>query len=226
MTSNTAAERVDTWEMVVVHRAFRREFRMAPALIRSVSAGDRDRADFVGEHLFGMVTGLHHHHTGEDELLWPILLERVSLHSALVNRMAAQHKQLSVHLDRIGELLPGWRLTADLVTGRELAGEFGEASALLNEHLDEEENEILPLVSEHITPAEWKALGDRGLESLPRNSTAFIFLGLLLRDADEQERKAFLRLPPAPIRWAWFLFGQRIYRRAYARLYDPVTSEH
>ncbi|HEX4705701.1 MAG TPA: hemerythrin domain-containing protein, partial [Pseudonocardiaceae bacterium] len=185
----------------------------------------RDRADYVGQHLFGMVTGLHHHHAAEDELLWPILLDRVRPHAALVHRMEAQHKRLSVHIDRINELLPGWRLTADSVTGRELAAEFAAASAALNEHLDEEENEILPLVSEHITPAEWQALGDRGMEGLPKNNTAFIFLGLLLRDANEQERRAFLRLPPAPIRWAWFLFGQRIYRRAYARLYDPVTSQ-
>ncbi len=34
---------VDTWDMVVVHRAFRREFGRTPGLIRGVADGDRNR---------------------------------------------------------------------------------------------------------------------------------------------------------------------------------------
>jgi hemerythrin-like domain-containing protein len=215
---------IDTWEMVVVHRAFRREFREAAGLIGSVRAGDRERAELVARHLSGIVTGLHQHHTGEDELLWPVLLPRVTPHAELVYRMESQHKQLAVRVDRIEELLPGWRITADAVTGRELAGVFTEASALLDEHLAEEENEILPLVAEHLTEAEWRVIGERSLEFLPRNGTAFVFVGLLLRETTDAERTAFLALAPAPVRWCWYLFGKGSYRRAHRRLYDPVPG--
>ncbi|HEY3610735.1 MAG TPA: hemerythrin domain-containing protein [Pseudonocardiaceae bacterium] len=211
---------VDTWEMVVVHRSFRREFREAAGLVGSVRAGDRARAELVGRHLAGMVIGLHHHHAGEDDLLWPVLLPRVTLHTELVHRMESQHKQLAVLIDRIEDLLPGWRLTGDAVAGRELAGVFVEASALLDEHLAQEEAEILPLVAEHVTPAEWQALGERGVDSLPKNSTVFVYLGLALQETTDDERRAFLGLLPPPVRLFWHVFGKGIYRRTYHRLYD------
>jgi hypothetical protein len=138
--------------------------------------------------------------------------------------MESQHKQLAVLIDRIEELLPGWRVTGDAVAGRELVGVFAEASALVDEHLAEEEAEILPLVTEHLTPAEWQALGDRGVESLPKNGTAFVFLGLFLQDATDDERKAFLGLVPPPIRLFWHLAGKGIYRRTHRRLYDTVPG--
>ena len=38
-----------------------------------------------------MVDGLHHHHSGEDDLLWPILLSRVTPHAELVHLAVALH---------------------------------------------------------------------------------------------------------------------------------------
>src|SRR5262249_9624742 len=43
--------KLDTWEMVVVHRLFRREFRLMPGLIRTVRPGDTARSEYVGEHI-------------------------------------------------------------------------------------------------------------------------------------------------------------------------------
>jgi hypothetical protein len=178
----------------------------------------------VAGHLLMVVEGLHHHHSGEDDLLWPALLERVTLETELVHRMESQHKQLHVHIDRITELLPGWRATADVVTGRELAGVFTEASALLAQHLGEEESRILPLVTEHVTQAEWQALGERGKASLPKGGAGFVALGELLQDATPQERAAFLGMIPAPVRLMWRLFGHRIHERTRERLYDGVSG--
>jgi hypothetical protein len=220
----SAGNPVDTQEMVIVHRAFRRAFRTAPLWIESVRAGDRPRAESVAEYLTIIVEGLHHHHSGEDDLLWPVLLPRVTLHTELVHRMESQHKQLHVHIDRINGLLPGWRATADAVTGRELATIFAEASVLLDEHLAEEESEILPLVAEHMTHAEWQALGDRGKASLPKGKWGFISLGEVLVDATPAERSAFLSMIPAPVRLMWRLFGQGIHRRTMDGLYEGVPE--
>ena len=73
----TASTGIDTREMVVVHTAFRREIGAAPGLVRGVAAGDRARAHVVGDHVGLLLEMLHHHHVGEDDLLWPKLLERV-----------------------------------------------------------------------------------------------------------------------------------------------------
>jgi iron-sulfur cluster repair protein YtfE (RIC family) len=214
----TAAERVDTHEMVIVHRLFRREFRLLPVMVRHVPAGDRDRAAVVAGHGADMTYTLHHHHTGEDLLLWPKLLARARPRAELVHRMQAQHERVAVLLDRVDVLTVQWRQSADPATRDELANVLAQTSAALDEHLSDEENEILPLVAEHITVQEWDALTAYGKKVLPKNSKAFVYLGLILEETTATERVAFLRRMPVPLRWAWRLIGQRIYRRAMTRL--------
>jgi hemerythrin-like domain-containing protein len=212
--------KIDTWEMVVVHRMFRREFRLMPGLIRTVRPGDTARSEYVGDHIAALTEGLHHHHEGEDELLWPKLLGRVgSLNTSLVQRMEAQHETVATGLSTVEKLLPNWRSTADPDTGSELAVALSQVSAALDEHLTEEENEVLPLVSIYITEAEWKALGDRGKASIPKGAKGFIVLGSILEEATPVERTRFLALLPPPVRFLYKLVGAGIYRRAKARLH-------
>ena len=216
-------EHVDTWEMVVVHRMFRREFRAMPGLLRAVVAGDTARSEYVGEHIALLATALHHHHSGEDELLWPTLLGRVgSLNTDLVARMEAQHEVVSVGLATVDTLLPRWRSTADASTRDELATVLAEVSAALDEHLDEEEKEVLPLVSSYITQAEWTAIGEHGKSGLPKGRKGFVALGMILEDATPDERVRFLDLLPVPVKLIYKLIGAGIYRRADARLHGAV----
>jgi hemerythrin-like domain-containing protein len=211
---------VDTWEMVVVHRLFRREFGLAPGLIRRVAEGDRQRSAVVADHLASLAEGLHHHHTTEDELLWPILLARVDeLDAGLVHRMETQHDTVATLMDRAGELLPRWRAEADPTTGEELANIFDKLSVALNEHLAEEEDEVLPLCSRHLTQAEWDALGKRGQEAIPKGARAFVSLGAILVDAAPSERTRFLAQLPLPARVLWHVVGKGIYRREVARIH-------
>jgi iron-sulfur cluster repair protein YtfE (RIC family) len=211
---------VDTWEMVVVHRLFRREFGLAPGLIRRVAAGDRERSAVVAGHLTFLTDGLHHHHTAEDELLWPLLLGRVGeLDAGLVHRMETQHDTVATLTDRANDLLPKWRADADPTTGEELANVFDKMSVALNEHLSDEENEILPLCSRHLTHAEWEALGKRGQQAIPKGAKAFVSLGAILADATPRERTRFLAQLPLPARVLWRLVGKGIYRREVARIH-------
>jgi hypothetical protein len=218
---STTGEKVDTWEMVVVHKMFRREFRQAAGLIRGVAAGDTARAEFVGDWLSIIATGLHHHHHGEDLLLWPKLLDRVgTLNTDLVKRMEAQHEVVASSLSRIETLMPQWRGQADAESRDELAAVFEKASVALEEHLGEEEREILPLVSIHITQAEWHALGEYGKSGLPKGRKGFIAIGAVLEDATPDERVRFLGLLPAPVRLMHRLFGAGIHRRHLASMFS------
>lgn len=209
---------VDTWEMVVVHRVFRREFGNAPALIDGVRAGDRARAEVVGRWLADLTKGLHHHHHSEDDLLWPVLLDRVSPQAGLVRRMEGQHHRLGVLLDEIGGLLPRWRRTADAADRDRLIELFGQASSLLTEHLGEEEREILPLASEHLSQQEWDALGTRGQETMRDIGRPFLLVGAILEEATPSERDRFLAQLPAPLRFAWHVVGRRTYLRGIAQI--------
>ncbi len=212
-------EKIDTWEMIVIHKMFRRELRQSAALVRGVAAGDRARAELVGDHLDLITTGLHNHHHGEDILLWPRLLARVgTLNADLVKRMETQHETVAGLLSKISTLLPSWRSTADTATRDELATALEQVFAALDEHLGEEEREILPLVSIYVTQAEWDALGEHGKSTIPKGNKGFIALGCILEDATPTEHVRFLGLLPAPVRLIYKLFGANVYRRHKARL--------
>jgi hemerythrin-like domain-containing protein len=214
----TTTHRVDTWEMVMVHRVFRREFGMLPAMIRAAAPGDRARAEVLGDHLRNLTGALHHHHSAEDELLWPVMVGRVGLRADLVHRMEAQHHSLDAALQLLDELNPRWRSTAAAGVRDELAEAVAHVSAALDEHLTDEETELLPLVSEHVTQAEWDALNARGREAIPKNALALVFIGSILEDATPEETRRFLAQLPAPIRLVWRLFGARVHRKSRDRV--------
>ncbi|MGN6612052.1 MAG: hemerythrin domain-containing protein, partial [Angustibacter sp.] len=86
---------VDTRDMVTVHRFLRREFRLLPAAVERVGDGDVARAAVVADHLELLTGVLHHHHTAEDNNLWPLMLERVPDELApLVELMESQHHRV------------------------------------------------------------------------------------------------------------------------------------
>jgi len=204
--------------MVVVHRLFRREFDAAPELVRGVAAGDTRRSEIVGEYVTDLLTGLHHHHTGEDELLWPVLVARVGgLDRELVERMESQHETVAKLMSLLHGVLPTWRATATM--GAEVADVLGQLTAALNEHLTDEETHVLPLVSQHITQSEWDALGRHGRTAIPKGRKGFVFLGAILSNATPTERTRFLSHLPAPVRLAWRIVGPGIHRRGMARVH-------
>ncbi|WP_020390704.1 hemerythrin domain-containing protein [Kribbella catacumbae] len=201
----------DTHDMVVVHRVFRREFRLLPDLVGQVAEGNTARSAVLAEHLTDLVAALHHHHLNEDELLWPPLLQRATLHTELVHRMKSQHEALSAVLDRIEQVLPTWAATAGKADGAELAAALRDVSSLLELHLGEEEQEVLPLAREHLSLEEWAEIGNRGASSIETKRKRLLFLGMILEDASEQERQSFLAKLPAPVRALWKLVGRRSY---------------
>lgn len=200
------------WEMVVVHRVFRREFRLAPELIRQVAPGDTERAATLAAYLSEILAGLHHHHEAEDKLLWPVLLRRVRLEGVLIRTMEEQHERVAGHISVLEELLPAWRAEADADRRDRLADTLTLLHDELLVHLDQEEERILPLVAAHLTKAEWDTLSEYARAQLPKDRL-LINLGALLEDATAWEREAFLRLMPMAARFLWRLVGQRQYRR-------------
>src|SRR5690349_4204126 len=102
MTETSNQTLIDVHDMVVVHRAFRRELRLLPELVRAVEPGNTARATVVADHARMILTGLHLHHSSEDDLLWPKLLERCPPDAALVHRMEEQHERVEQALDRLG----------------------------------------------------------------------------------------------------------------------------
>src|SRR5271169_4122033 len=89
----------DTRDMACLHDAFRRALGDAPGQIASVQDGDVERAQQIASYLSEVLWFLHAHHEGEDELLYPLLAERVPESAELLSRMAAQHAAVASRIE-------------------------------------------------------------------------------------------------------------------------------
>ena len=209
----TAAPVVYTRDMLVVHGAVRREWGLAPGLVRAVEAGDTRRAEVVAGHLDYQTAFLHHHHQGEDRLLWPVLLPRVPEAVApVLHALEADHAGIAETQARVTAALTRWREGAGTEDREALARALDELLVQITEHLVAEEANALPLCASLLSPAEWHRLGQEGMAGLPKRQLP-LALGSLMHGADPQVITMMLRHLPLPAR----IVLPRLARRAFAR---------
>jgi iron-sulfur cluster repair protein YtfE (RIC family) len=222
MNNTTAAapeQLTDVRDMYVVHRVFRREFGLIPRLIRRVAPGDTARAAVVAGHARLILGGLDMHHTGEDDLLWPKLLERATPSADLIHRMEAQHHRVEELIAQLGSDLPRWEAEARPAVSEELASTFDALRVALLEHLDDEERHILPLAERHITPQEWAGLGEHGMAKVKKSELPILF-GAMLEEAAPDERTMMLKIVPPPVR----LLVRTVFAWQYRRYITKVRA--
>jgi hemerythrin-like domain-containing protein len=210
-TVSTAGSGVDTHDMVLIHRVIRREIGQLPRLFRA-AANDPARSKVIGAHAREMLDFLHHHHTGEDMLLFPLLRERRVLDPELVDRMDAQHAQVNDAVVAINAELPAWTTSADAAAGERMAACIDTTMPTLTGHLDEEEQKLLPVVSDTLTQSEWDALAKDGMSAIPV-TRRLVILGYITEETDDAERQRFMQAVPAPARLAYKLIGHRQFTR-------------
>lgn len=206
-----------TQEMIMIHRVFRREAALLLQFVGVAEEGDVARSRQVADAAREYIGALHHHHTTEDELIWPLLHARAQVYDDLVVRMEQQHEALDGTLTDIQTHLPRWEATAEEQDRAALADALVVHLRILHQHLADEETLVMPLAEDFLTPPEWEQVGRQGLENVPK-SKIFLALGAILEDATPDERAAFLKKVPAPGRLLWRLVGRRQYRRRMATL--------
>ena len=218
-----ATQLVDTSVMPTLHTFFRREFRLAGAVVRGVAAGDLARARVVADHVELLTRHLHHHHTVEDELMWPKLLERVSDELApIVHLMESQHERVDGLIEEIGTLVPTFRESAAADVRDRLADLLDTLHVHLVEHLDAEEERLLPIAARTMTQKEWDEMGARGRGGTPRNEQT-LMLGMYQHDGDPAVIAEMLADAPPPVRWIVPRLSRRAFRKYAERVHGTPT---
>lgn len=206
-------------EMKMIHRLFRRVFSDAVTLTAGVADGDRERAGVVGGFILESAGGLHNHHGSEDLMLWDRLEERrpgCSLHVQLMRR---QHLAIGERLAVLEEAVPRWQATASPADREAVLAALHALNGTLLEHLGDEEEQILPVVNEVFTQAEWDAIGEHARKEIPRNRM-FVQLGTILDVMQPDERREWVKHNlPLPVQVLYRLVGERQYRTERAKLY-------
>jgi hemerythrin-like domain-containing protein len=209
----------DSRDMFVVHDMFRRQFKAIPGLVSGVPNGDAAQVAIVADHVEWMVTFLHAHHEGEDQNVWPRLLERLPGQTdPLIYTMEAQHQGLATALDDLAVKAAHWRTTSSGQERDALANGSTDLLLRIAEHLDMEEREVLPLIDKYLTEKEWKQVGGSGLKKMSFGQLKVAF-GMIL-DGATPEQVTIMRdtIPRAP--WMVFsLLGPPAYVKYAERLH-------
>lgn len=198
------------WEMALIHRLVTRSLREVSRLVLDVPPGAVDRRVAVLDYLEFSLSGLHHHHETEDEMVWPLLLERASLEAELIGRMEQQHREVAAVEPAVRAAAEAWRDEPSRSTAEPLAAAVRVLLRLLTVHLEEEERRIVPLLAHHLTAEEWESFGKAAGEKFPR-SAAPMMMGQLFEVATPEESAAFHVKLPAAVRLMWPLVLRRKY---------------
>jgi hemerythrin-like domain-containing protein len=159
--AHVAAGPLDLNGMYLAHHAFRRDLaRFAVAARRTpVDASDVWRALAIRWEQFSGI--LHHHHTTEDDVLWPQLLEIVDAAGdatgrATLEAMEAEHALIDPLLASCAADFATMAREPDAATRDRLAATAEAARDTLSDHMGHEETEALPLVQRLLSTEGWE----------------------------------------------------------------------
>jgi hypothetical protein len=162
---------------------------------------------------------LHHHHVGEDELLWPPLRALLGADGrARLDEAEAQHVDIDDALGLVKAARHRWTDLDDDDSRNDLIAALHHLHGLLLAHLDTEERELLPLAAAHLTPAQWAAIGEAGAAHVPKPKMLLVF-GMFAYEGDPEVLTTMLHSAPPPARAIVPLLAPRIYARYAERIH-------
>jgi hemerythrin-like domain-containing protein len=211
------AHLIDVRDMAIVHRTFRRAYDEAARLVRAAQAPSPGRVTFLADHIdFGLAL-LHVHHEGEDELLYPKLIERVPDQAATTESVEHEHEQIKAALDAASAASAAWRARPSAETGEALAASLDDLNSVTQPHLDDEEQKVVPLAAVTLTQQEWDAMGKHAVAQMAKNKRGIAF-GMLLEPLDDSDRAHMMKALPAPVRMLSPLLIERPWKKYAATL--------
>jgi hemerythrin-like domain-containing protein len=145
----------DTQTMGIVHSALRRDVVRVKMVLGTPAAREPRRRTAIAEHLIWMMDFLHHHHQGEDDGLYPLVVGRNPSSAGLVERMDADHESITPAMAGLEQAARRHLADRESPDDR-LVEAIGSLCDVLLPHLAREEQDMMPVVSETITEREWR----------------------------------------------------------------------
>ncbi|SEG93439.1 Hemerythrin HHE cation binding domain-containing protein [Nonomuraea solani] len=187
---NDGEREPDLTSMYVIHRAMLTDLRRLTGLLGGDGplTGHRERA--ARRYAASILVEVHHHHANEDDVLWPIV-ERTAGRAVDLSPYTDDHEALGPVLDQCRAALGGDR--------RSLARALGELLDLLDEHIDEEESRLFPIISRFV-PYDAYAWAERQVARRASFGQLTFTAPWLLRHATADEAARLLAGAGAPLR--------------------------
>jgi hemerythrin-like domain-containing protein len=147
--------------MYVMHHAFRRDLAAFAAAASATPVTDRDTWKALADRWALFAEVLHEHHTGEDNGVWPFLMDRADAEGrATLEAMEAEHSEIDPLLEACGAGFEVLATRADDDERAALAVRLVAARESLGRHLAHEETEAIALIQELMTPEDWHRIDE------------------------------------------------------------------
>lgn len=209
---------IDVRDMAIVHRTFRKAYEESARLVRAEPAAPTPgRVTFLADHIDFALAALHHHHEVEDELLYPKLIERAPDQALMTKQVEHEHEVIRTALESASAACAAWRERPSAETGEALAAALDNLNVVVQPHLDDEEQKVVPLAAVTLTQQEWDEMGEHAAEWMPRNKRGIAF-GMMLEPLGEADRVHMMRSLPGPVRMFYPFFIGRPWKKYAATL--------
>lgn len=199
--SGTDHYETETSDMRVVHEALLAAFDAADGLVAAAGT-DAEKVATVASFFSNVLEFLHVHHEGEDELLYPRIVERCTEHATLLEQIDKEHALLNEPMATARAAIASWEAAPSADTGAIVATSLDMVEGALRPHLKIEEELVLPIASAHVSEDEWGQLPAHSMQSFSGDKPWLPF-GLILEQLNEEQRAAMLAHLPEPLHGLW-----------------------
>jgi hemerythrin-like domain-containing protein len=191
----------DVSDMYAVHNALTGALDAAPEYVGKAD-GDSQRVEAIGSFYENVIEFLRVHHSGEDELIYPVVEQRSPESRSELERINAQHELLHAPMDAGRSALAAWRAAPSTGHAQAVVDALGSISEPLRPHLAEEETVLLPIASKWMSPEEFARLPAHHMMSF-RADKPWLMMGLLREQLDQPHRDGMLAGMPPEMRTMW-----------------------
>ena len=202
--------------MAAVHQIYRTSLDAAPAYIGS-ARGNRPRRALIANFYSNVLASVETHHIGEDELYFPLLIERASDEQAQVVELGLEeHEHVRSLAEAAKAAIAAWVSTGD-AEGPKLVLALRALNETLSIHCDHEEAAIVPLAIMHLSEEEWNKLGPHGAANF-KGDKFWLIVGLRLECSSPEERTIVLNHMAPDTREWWETTGEPSFNDLIAQI--------
>ncbi|GAA2779816.1 hemerythrin domain-containing protein [Mycolicibacterium pallens] len=145
--------------ITLAHRAMLTDVGRLAAAVTAIGEGRQRcstrRAQAIARYTDLLCESIHHHHTVEDTVLWPVI-DACAKDIVDLTELTEDHAALDPRLEIIGHRANAFRVAGDRRTAALLGAELADLRNLLTEHIAEEERDIFPVIRQYVSVADWQ----------------------------------------------------------------------
>jgi hemerythrin-like domain-containing protein len=207
--------------LMAMHKAMRADSRRLSAAAAALPDGDTAAAAALGRAFAAIVGLIHDHHWTEDDVMYPFLLDRVRTFEHDAIRLENDHVELDAAMARINARfrLLAHQLSAALWqdTRSHLLDEAAAFNRVLVDHLDREEDLVIPPFESMISEAEQHTL-QKEEATLATYRHMRLAVPWVLANATPEEEKYLRTTAPRLLG----VIQDRVWEPQFVRLMEPL----